>query len=57
MAVAIECCEDICFENRKKRPWERGRRKRRKGKWDPMDRLWNSAASRGGGSGYLIEQD
>ena len=35
--------EDFCFESRKKRPYERGRKKRRKGKWNPMDRLWNNA--------------
>jgi hypothetical protein len=43
MAVAIGYCEDMYFENRKRRPQERGRKKRRKGKWNPIDRLWNSA--------------
>jgi hypothetical protein len=49
--------EDFCFENRKKRPHERGRKKRRKGKWHPMDRLWNSADSNSYSSGFLIEQN
>ena len=43
MAVAIEYYEGMYFENRKRRPQERGRKKRRKGKWDPINRLWNSA--------------
>jgi len=27
---------DICFEGRKKRPQDKGRKKRKKGKWDPQ---------------------
>jgi hypothetical protein len=57
MAVAIEYHEDTYFENRKRRPQERGKKKRRKGKWDPMDRLWNSAISKNCSSGQLLEQD
>jgi hypothetical protein len=45
------------FENRKRRPQERGRKKRRKGKWDPVDRLWNSVYSKNCRSGLLLEQD
>ncbi len=57
MAVAIKYHEDTYFENRKRRPQERGRKKRRKGKWNPIDRLWNSANSKGCSSGHLLEQD
>jgi hypothetical protein len=57
IAVAMEYHEDTHFENRKRRPQERGRKKRRKGKWDPMDRLWNSANSKNCSSGQLLEQD
>ena len=56
-AGAIESYEDMYFENRKKRPQERGRKKRRKGKWDPLDRLWNSANSKNCSSEHLFEQD
>jgi hypothetical protein len=57
MAVAIESYEDMYLENRKKRPQERGRKKRRKGKWNPIDRLWNSASPKGCSSTHLLEED
>jgi hypothetical protein len=57
MAVAKRNYRDICFENRKRRPQERGRKKRRKGKWNPIDRLWNSANHKECGPIYLLEQD
>ncbi len=57
MAVAIESYEDMYLENRKKRPQERGRKKRRKGKWNPIDRLWNSANPKDCSSTHLLEQD
>jgi predicted transcriptional regulator len=43
MTVALGHYDDMLFQYRKKRPQERGRKKRRKGKWDPIDRLWNRA--------------
>jgi hypothetical protein len=57
MVVATSYYEDMYFENRKRRPQERGRKKRRKGKWNPMDRLWNSANSENCSSGHVLEQD
>jgi hypothetical protein len=45
------------FESRKRRPQERGRKKRRKGKWNPIDRLWNSTFYRNCGSNHLLGQD
>jgi hypothetical protein len=55
--VAIECCENLCFECRKRRPRDRRRKKRRKGKWDPIDRLWSSANTRNCSSAHLLGQD
>jgi hypothetical protein len=55
MAVATKYYEDMYFENRKRRPHERGRKKRRKGKWNPIDRLWSSA--RECSPMYLLQQD
>jgi len=57
VAVASEYYRDMYFEGRKKRPQERGRKKRRKGKWDPIDRLWNSANYNRCSPVYLLEQD
>lgn len=57
MAVAIKHHENTYFENRKRRPQERGRKKRRKGKLNPIDRLWNSANSKNCSSRRLLEQD
>jgi hypothetical protein len=57
VTVATEYHEDIFFENRKRRPQERGRKKRRKGKWNPIDRLWNSANSKDCRSRHILEQD
>jgi hypothetical protein len=57
IAEAIEYHEDMYFENRKRRPQERGRKKRRKGKWNPIDRLWNSASSKRCSSWQFLEQD
>lgn len=57
MEGAIESPEDMYFQNRKKRPQERGRKKRRKGKWNPIDRLWNSENPENCGYMYLLEQD
>jgi hypothetical protein len=53
----IEQLENMYFENRKRRPQERGRKKRRKGKYDPIDRLWNSSNSEKCGVGQFLEQD
>jgi hypothetical protein len=39
---AVNCCEKTHFESRKKRPFERGKKKRRKGKRDPLSLLWKS---------------
>lgn len=36
---AVKSCGKIHFEFRKKRPYERGRKKRRKGKRDPISLL------------------
>jgi len=52
-----EHLENMYFENRKRRPQERGRKKRRKGKWNPIDRLWNSSNSKKCGVGQFLEQD
>jgi hypothetical protein len=57
MAVVSKNYKDTYFENRKRRPQERGRKKRRKGKWDPIDRLWNGANSKNCSLGTLLEQD
>lgn len=57
MAGVIEYNEDMYFENRKRRPREGGRKKRRKGKWNPIDRLWNSANSKSCNSWQFLEQD
>ena len=50
-------CKNIHFENRKRRPQERGRKKRRKGKWNPIDRLWNRMNSKNCSSNHLLQQD
>jgi hypothetical protein len=57
MAVATKYYNRIYFENRKRRPYERGRKKRRKGKWNPIDRLWNSANHKELSPMSLLEQD
>jgi len=57
LAVVGEYYKDMYFENRKRRPQERGRKKRRKGKWDPIDRLWNSLNSKNCSSRHLLKQD
>jgi hypothetical protein len=57
VAVASEYYRDVYFEGRKRRPQERGRKKRRKGKWNPIDRLWNSANHKECSPVYLLEQD
>ncbi|HVP16589.1 MAG TPA: hypothetical protein VMT42_04410 [candidate division Zixibacteria bacterium] len=37
---AVKGCEKTHFEFRKKRPYERGKKKRKKGKRDPVSLLW-----------------
>jgi len=56
-AAASKYCRDTYFEGRKRRPQERGRKKRRKGKWNPIDRLWNSTHYKDCTSRHLLEQD
>ena len=57
MIVASEYFKDMYFEGRKRRPQERGRKKRRKGKWNPIDRLWNRMNSKNCSSNHLLQQD
>jgi len=38
---AVKSCGKMHFEFRKKRPYERGKKKRKKGKRDPLDLLFN----------------
>jgi hypothetical protein len=56
-AVVSKYYKDAYFEGRKRRPQERGRKKRRKGKWNPIDRLWNRMNSNDFSSRHLLEQD
>jgi hypothetical protein len=43
---AVESWKDMYFESRKKRPQDRGKKKRRKGKRIPTDLVWNKAQAR-----------
>jgi hypothetical protein len=43
---AAKSWRDVYFESRKKRPQEKGRKKRKKGKRNPPDLLWNSMQAR-----------
>ena len=40
-AIAIESCKETHFENRKRRPHERGKKKPKKGTRNPTELLWN----------------
>jgi hypothetical protein len=57
MTVVSEYCRGMYFEGRKRRPQERGRKKRRKGKWNPIDRLWSSVNHKKWSPMYLLEQN
>jgi hypothetical protein len=41
----IESCNRMHFENRKRRPQERGKKKRKKEKRSPLGLIWNSSGT------------
>jgi len=51
----VKSCGKSHFEFRKKRPYERGRKKRRKGKRDPISLLCNGARAKNCNSEYLLD--
>jgi hypothetical protein len=54
---ALESCEEMYFENRKKRPQERGKKKRKKGKRNPIGLVWNIAHARSCGLIHLFDDN
>ena len=50
---AVKSCGKTHFEFRKKRPYERGKKKRRKGKRDPISLVCNGARANDCSSEYL----
>ncbi|MGA2310478.1 MAG: hypothetical protein ABSG57_13145 [Candidatus Bathyarchaeia archaeon] len=50
---AIKSCGKMHFEFRKKRPYERGKKKRKKGKRDPISLLCNGTLAKNCNSKHL----
>jgi hypothetical protein len=54
---ALEPCEEMYFENRKKRPQERRKKKPKKEKRNPIGPVWNIAHARSCGLIHLFDDN
>ena len=54
--VAIECCAEVILENRKRRPRERGK-KRKKVRRNPVRLLWSTAHAKNRSFRHVSERN